>query len=397
MEQKAMIDLIKLREKETGHSVYGPSSLPRIVECPASVGDSLLCSVGKTSSYALHGTMLHQCVEMVMAKGVDWLYEPAQSHLAVGDIYAVIEAVDYSKEIRALYPKDARVYQEAPTSMLTWGLPEIEGTCDYAVFGNHTVDVIDYKFGSGVKVFAKDNWQGLGYGAGIVGYPSNIKEINIHICQPFLNHFDVWTLSMDKMKELIFGELTEAVENSKGPAPRRVPGKKQCRFCPAGFTCKARHQQALEDAATIFTAHEKLQELSKDELADALDSADRYSDYIKALRIFAQQEIEHGRGFPRRKLVAGRSLRKWASPKEVVEYLKKMDVPEVRMYAPRKLVSPAQAEKLDIDFKKDEEFKSLWVKGSGKPQLVNESDPRPSLAPTADAGTAFSGVEVISK
>lgn len=53
---------IKQYEEITGHSIYGPSGMARIIRCPASVSEALRAPLQRSSSYAEHGTKLHNII-----------------------------------------------------------------------------------------------------------------------------------------------------------------------------------------------------------------------------------------------------------------------------------------------------------------------------------------------
>ena len=73
-----------------------------------------------------------------------------------------------------------------------------------------------------------------------------------------------------------------------------------------------------------------------------MEVSDQLSAWAKSVSAYAQSELERGKEIPGYKLVARRSLRKWASEGAAIEHLKKVLGEEAYTI---KVISPAQAEK----------------------------------------------------
>lgn len=127
---------------------------------------------------------------------------------------------------------------------------EVTGTSDVIIVKGKKLISADLKFGRGVQVNAVGLKQLLMYGAAAVrefDMLGEIEEIELHILQPRLNHFDVWRMSIDEMNERI--EEIRQTSNRILAGPKglsAVPGEKQCRFCKASATCKERTEHTLE-------------------------------------------------------------------------------------------------------------------------------------------------------
>jgi len=117
--------------------------------------------------------------------------------------------------------------------------------------------------------------------------------------------------------------------------------------------------------------------VSDEELNKILKLAPEFESYIADIRKEIFLRLSTGSDVKGFKLVEGRSIRKWkASEETIIETLSKfMDFDE--MYQ-SKLISPAQAEKINRELKSSEEFSKLVEKPKGKPVLALESDKRPA-------------------
>lgn len=384
----------KDREAVTGHAIFSPSQLPRILRCTASLQMSLQAPIPEPSIYAQRGTKLHELVPLTWEKGENWLRGSIIKYdINLDDVNQVLDCVDYLRIILKQYPGIIEFKFENPVSLETWGLPEVWGTADILGRDDSNLDyhIVDWKFGSGIHVAAEENEQMLAYAAGAIGYPSQCRNVHMHIGQPPFNYFQAWVIPYKELQVWVQANLASAIADAKGGGTF-VPGEKQCKFCPAGMTCPARHKRQILTAKEVFKVHSQLATIPRKELSDLLIRAEELDKYIKDIRTFAHQELLHSREFPMFKLVAGRSTRQWVNTDSAIAWLKgNAAIKETDLYT-RKPVSPAQAEKLDRVLKKDSSFKELIHKPTGAPKLVEETDKREAYVPTPSAVAAFSEV-----
>jgi predicted ArsR family transcriptional regulator len=131
--------------------------------------------------------------------------------------------------------------------------------------------------------------------------------------------------------------------------------------------------------------------LTHDDLRRIMDAADMVESWLSAVRTHVRSLIENGLAQPEElgyKLVAGRASRKWKSEDEAEKALKSLLADPDEAYV-RKLLSPAQAEKL----LKGADKKALdpLVEVSRGVQLAPLSDKREAIMP---AIAAFGEVEL---
>jgi len=382
------------------HSNYSPSRLKRIIECPGSVGliDSLFIakaiSVGKSSSYAEHGTMLHKVFERFYA-GVGSGYE----ELDKDDQFLVRECVDYLEIlIASLGHTNFMVKSEVRVDLSDWGIPDVWGTSDYQIIDpiKRHIDVIDWKFGSGVPVYAKRNPQLLSYAAGAIGWPTTLQTVAIHVVQPAIDNFSVWELTVGELYEWVHGTLAIAINKAASETEEFNPGLEQCRWCEAANHCRARIDQAQDYAVRIFEASKTLATCpSPEELTKLIDMAPLVEKAIKSILFYVQTDMLKGRSYPGLKLVQGRSNRKWVDEKKTIEWLSEHT--EIDELFSSKLRSPSQIEKEVKSLKKNDDFKKLFEQPPGKITLVGASDSRPEIQSESTAVDVFKDYQAPDK
>ena len=110
----------------------------------------------------------------------------------------------------------------------------------------------------------------------------------------------------------------------------------------------------------------------------------------KSLYADIQATIMNGEDVPGWKVVAGRSIRKWADEGAALKFLMSgKHLTEEQLFE-EKFISPSKAEKQNRKLKKDDGFKALITKPTGKPQLVDAADRRPDYDVNATADAVFS-------
>lgn len=382
------------------HSNYSPSRLKRIIECPGSVGliDSLMLvkavSVDKPSSYAAHGTMLHKVFERFYASVASGYEE-----LDKDDQFLVRECVDYLEVlIASLGHNNFMVKSETQVSLEPWGIPDVWGTSDYQVIDpiKRHVDVIDWKFGSGVPVYAKENPQLLAYAAGAIGWPTTMQTVRLHIVQPAIENFSTWKISINELYEWVHGTLAVAINKAASETEIFNPGLEQCRWCEASNHCRARIDQAQEYASRIFEASKTLASCpSSEELTKLIDMAPLVQSAIKSILFYVQTDMLKGAKYPDLKLVRGRSNRKWVDEKKAVKWLSEHT--EIDDLFSSKLRSPSQMEKELKALKKNDDFKKLYEQPEGKITLVGMSDKRPAIQTEEKAIDVFADYKAPDK
>jgi len=265
------------------------------------------------------------------------------------------------------------------------------GTVDMLLLVGDTLHVIDYKTGQ-MKVEVAHNPQLMFYGLmayGLLEMLFLIKKVVLHIYQPPLDE-PASSFEVSPEALLDWGELlrAKAAETYEADAPL-TPGDTQCRWCPAKAHCPALAEQSIRTAFNEFSGFASTPDQcrSVDTLSDAdvgylLDRLPLIEQWVKAVRdrAFNTLELNGNTGIPGYKLVAGRSLRKWAGDDAMyaaAELMAAHGIPEESIFK-KQMISPAQAEKV-LGKKNSVLIAKHIEKPEGKPTLAPVNDPRAPL------------------
>lgn len=388
------------RELETGHAAVSPSQLYRLLECPGSLQLGLKAPVQPSSQYAIDGTTQHDGVSDVLNGTI------AKEELEFIEIFKpgmvenMLTCIDYINRTIRKFDKDTWTLKvETKGSMVDWGFASIYGTADVIldgfIDGKRHVFVIDWKFGSGVPVFAEDNDQGLAYAGCVIKPNENTPIEAIHICivQPPLNYEGEWMITHNDLSDWVFGRLTTNLAKCFENPDVFRPGIKQCKFCPAGqaMMCEHKHLAVQKEAENVFEhlAEKELTAIPLDELIRMFDSLEMAVKYRSELAKYIEAQYFNGVATPGKKFVHGRMTRTWGNEALATIFLEQ-NLGE-KAYE-QKLLTPAKAEKVNRKFKKDDAFLKLVEKKPGKPQMVDDDDTRPAIKPESLAEAKFKDV-----
>lgn len=378
---KNIKDAIRLREKTSGHSVFGPSQLSRIIECPASFRETLKRPLRPSGAAAVHGTMLHDVMEHILSSLEPDTYEHMSryQHLPEDDRLLIRDCMDFIQPIAG----NSAMRIEEHVTLAPGGIPEVEGTADVVIRYANTkkVAVIDWKFG-GTPVFVDNNTQLKSYALGtLLSLYPDAPSITTFIAQPVLGYFQSFEYQAHEL--IAFqGELQDAIKLALSPDAAYSPQRKACQFCPAKADCRARIDKSAQDAKDIFEVVKHTTRSSVvpiGELVHVLDKLQEVEALASDLRKYFHSEIHAGRTVPGYKLVNGRGSRKFVNEKGAFDWLTGHAGIDVSKLYTVKSKSVAQVEKLVGKLKKDEDFRKLYATVPGKPQLVKEDDKRKTV------------------
>lgn len=370
----------------TKHARLSASSAFRWINCPGSVALSDQCPTPASSSYADEGTLAHAIGELklryvndeISKRQLNAKMKPLlQSEYYCGEMEeatgyyadAVIEALEAAGE-------DAELMIEQQFSLDRW-VPEGFGTSDAVVIGGGVIQVIDLKYGKGIKVDARNNPQLRLYGLGAANLFDSLYDfdtVRMTIIQPRLDHISTEELPLSEL-------LAWAEDDVKPRAQMAMDGTDYtavgdwCRFCPAKAVCRKRAEYNLSIAKDDFRNPPLL---SDEEIGDVLRRADELQHWVKDVGDYALEQALAGKQYDGWKLVEGRSVRKYADDLKVAEALKAAGYDEAMLYE-RKLYGISAMEKIVGKKRLTETLGDLIVKPAGKPVLVPESDKREAI------------------
>lgn len=386
------------------HALLSASGSARWLECTPSAHLELQFPK-KSSSYADEGTAAHELCELSARY---WLgeiseadYENKLSDLAKGEYYnAEMQecAVDYGrfisetvKNTRAACP-DAVVELEVKNLDFSDWAPEGFGTGDCIIVADDLLEIIDFKYGKGVRVEAENNPQMRLYALGAIklyGELYDIKRVRMLIIQPRINR-------EPSVSEITVEELLDWAENYVKPRAALAfagegefkPGEKTCKFCRAKEQCKARYEQNLK----LFDEAPDTLLITPDEAGAILEKAADIKAWLKDLENLVMGKLFEGEPVEGWKLVEGRSNRKYTDELAVAEAMKAAGYDEALLYE-RSLLGITAMEKAFGKKAVGEVLKDLIYKPQGKPTLAPAADKRPEFKPEELVLDAFDDVE----
>ena len=371
----------EVNHAERGHSKLGASSMERWATCPASVRASEGIE-NKSSAYAAEGTAAHELGEMAILAGKDakeYIGEEINGFEVTEEMAEAVQVyIDFVTE-QAAGGKEVVLEQQFSLDYID---SELYGTSDCAImepFG--TLHVIDYKHGKGIAVDAENNKQLLYYGLG-AAMDGEYQTVKLTIVQPRADHpmgpIRTWEIDIDELSKFE-KELKEAVKATRADNPPYKTSEKGCRFCLAKATCPEMKRVTLSTAKTEFddvslAVPPKPDTLTDEELVKVLKASRMMEDWLKEVGAYAQAKLESGEKVEGFKLVKKRANRKWRDEKEVTEEFGDI-FDDSDLYAPEKLRTPAQLEKL---VGKSDVARFTHTPDSGH-TMVKASDKRPEI------------------
>lgn len=335
--------------EQPAHAKLSASGAHRWMSCPGSI--RMEEGVTETTSvFAAEGTAAHELAESCLRKRWDADLEiGAEFNGFTVDEEMAGYVQEYIDHVHMLL-SDSDLEIEARVDFSPW-VPGGFGTADAIILRDGHVDIIDLKYGKGVKVDAHENPQLKLYALGVLndfGLFYDIQTIGLNIVQPRKDHISEWGTAVADLER--WGErAADCARAALSDDAPLVPGTAQCRFCKARHFCKAR---ADENMNRMFDGYQDFNEpgqlknpntLSPDDVAAILNYAKEIKNWIGDVDRHALSLLERGRDVPGFKLVRSNPHRKWADEeaagKALTRKLKKSGA-----YT-QKLISPAEAEK----------------------------------------------------
>ena len=313
------------------HSPFGGSVAARVLRCPASVGlvEKVPAHLRKSSAYADRGTALHAAMALLIEEKRcidDLVGETFDNYtLTIDDVETALRPA-YAYVETLLDAPGAEFYLDQ--RVVFPAIPGAFGTADLIVRIGAVSYVIDFKFGSGVRVLAlypegdEDiiNAQ-LGFYAAaarhtLPGFFAGVNDIKLTILQPVSIEADAEMESsvvvapeeLDNFVTAYRAACTEALSE----APRLERGD-HCRFCAAKPICPAHTGPLLDLAQFEVPTPSALpsKQAYLQALADGLSLVDAVKDIGTALHDQAKRALENGDLVPGYALSAGRAERHW--------------------------------------------------------------------------------------
>lgn len=251
------------------------------------------------------------------------------------------------------------------------------GTGDVCIVADGILDVIDLKYGKGVKVDADNNPQLMLYGSGalrIFEMMYDIHTVNLVIVQPRLDHLSEWKISTEKLIEWGEKEVKpKAAEAYQGKGLQKAGD--HCKWCKVKAMC------ATLAAKNVKLAQHEFKDphlLTESQLLDVYKQQPMLVDWVNSVAKYLLDEAVKGKKWPGLKLVEGRSNRKWSDEVKVKEALAD-NLFDEKDFTTTKLQGITAVEKLVGKYEFPTILGNLVIKPQGKPNLVPVSDKRPAM------------------
>ena len=373
------------------HALLSASGAHRWLECTPSAQLELQFPQS-TSEYAEEGTAAHELCELTARY---WLgeiseaeYENQRDELAKGKYYnAEMQecANDYAKFVAEKTAAARETCEDAFTALevrvdFSKYVKDGFGTGDCIIVSDNVLEIIDFKYGKGVRVEAAGNPQMKLYALGAyLEYNTlfDIDSVRMTIFQPRLS-------GVQSSDEITVKELLEWAEKYVKPRAKLAykgegefaPSEEVCKFCRAKAQCKARADKNLK----LFDEAPDVLLLTPEDAGKILEQAGDIQSWLADLESLVSFTLLAGQPVEGWKMVEGRSNRRFADELKVVDAMKAAGYDESLLYE-RKLITLTQMEK---DFGKKavaETLGELIVKPQGKPTLALAKDKRPEFRP----------------
>ena len=255
-------------------------------------------------------------------------------------------------------------------------VPDGFGTGDFLLVADKELNVVDFKYGRGVAVYADHNPQMMLYAIGALNLFDclyDIEQVTMTIYQPRISNVSTWTITAEELYKWAEEELKPKAKQAANGEGEFVPGS-WCRFCKARTTCRARAESFLELARLEFQPPALL---SDEEVAEVLEKAEELSKWAEDIMAYAQaQAIENGKHWEGYKLVEGRSVRKFTDSAKVEEAAKAAGFTDIYN---KSLITLTAFEKLMGKKTFADVLGTYVTRPAGKLTLVPVSDKRPEV------------------
>ena len=360
------------------HALLSASSSHRWLNCPPSARLSENYE-DKSSDFAAEGTDAHELCEYKLKKALGqraenptenltW-YNEEMEECASGYAEYVMELIAQAKK-NCVDPVVLIEQRLDYSKYVTDGF----GTGDCVIIADGTLNIVDYKHGKGVEVSALDNPQMKLYALGaleIFDSIYDIENITMTIYQPRIANISTCSIPRDELidwAEKVLKPTAELAFNGKG----EFCCGDWCRFCKARAQCRERANANLELAKYDFA--EPLL-LSDDEVEEILDKIDRLVSWANDIKEYALKAALNGKQWKNRKLVEGRSIRKYTDEAMAALAVKNAG------YEPyeKKLLGITEMQKMLGKEQFNKILGDFVEKPKGKPTLVPMSDKRKAI------------------
>lgn len=385
------------------HALLSASHAARWLACPPSARleekFKETCGEPESSVYAEEGTLAHEFAELrlrqLSGRISDQEYVEESERLRSHGLYSeeiedniekyaayVMEEFEASKKI---VPDPVLFIEEQLdfSHIVEQGF----GTGDAGIIADGTMEIIDLKYGKGIKVEACENPQLKLYALGALrNYEMfyDIHTVKLTIIQPRLDNITSWSVPV---KDLV----KWAEETVKPVAAKAYEGKglqkagEHCKFCLVKAMCAT-----LASRNVALAKHEFKDPhlLTEKQLLDVYRQIPMLTDWANAVGEYLYKKALAGEKVEGYKLVEGQSRRKWVDEAQVQDLLKGEGYSEEE-YNVVKLKGISDIEKLVGKKTFPLMFEGMVTRTQVNPVLVPDTDKRPEYKAADQAKKDF--------
>lgn len=376
------------------HALLSPSAAHRWLHCTAA--PMLEAKVpDEGTDFAREGTLAHAMAALALkgylcrdttaeALEIEELaeYKTDEMRECVADYYGLVMGKFH--EAKAQTP-DAVLIIERKVDASEWA-EGVTGTADAIIIADGVIEIIDLKYGKGVKVEAEENPQMMIYALGALSrydMEYDLHAVRMTIAQPRLSSVSTWETSVDNLIEWACDVLKPKAAEAASGNGRHEAGE-WCRFCKVKSTCRA-----LADYCTApFELHPDTSELTPAEIAvDILPRLATIKQWCTMMEEHALKLALEGTRLPGYKIVEGRSVRRITDADELRRILTEAGFTAKDFDRPTELKTLTDLEKTVGKKRFAELAGALVEKPEGKPTLAPEDDRRSVFNPAANFET----------
>lgn len=361
------------------HAFLSASASHRWLSCtPSAAIEAKLPD--KTSQYAEEGTRAHALAEKRLNRFLEGKPLKRKPKDVDGEMWEATEVyvdacIEKINDARKTSP-DAEVHVEEQLDFSPW-VPKGFGTGDMVIVSDDFIEVIDLKYGKGVKVSAENNTQMMLYALGLYntyGMLYGAEKVRMTIVQPRIDNISTAEMSTEDL--LAWGESIKPVAEKAFKGEGERCAGEHCRFCKAKATCRKLADYELEKVQEDLEP----EELTDIDIVYILMRSDSIKKWLTTLEEYAlDKAINDGITWPGMKVVEGRSNRKINDTDLARKALTDAGYSMDEIMKPQELQTITALEKIIGKKRFTELMGDNLIKPQGKPTLVPESDRRPPM------------------
>jgi hypothetical protein len=322
----------EIQHSDRAHALLSASGASRWLNCTPSPRLEEAFP-NESSSFAEEGTLAHELAELRLKWHLELItgraYELTKEQtIEVSEYYSldmmdfVDKHIDYvMEEYHSAKRKDklAVILIEERVD-ITHIIENGFGTCDVIIIANGIMEVIDLKYGLGVRVDAENNSQLKLYALGALeayNFLYDVHTVKLTVTQPRMDSISSWEITAEDLMEWGETVVKPTAKIAYEGGGEQKPGD-WCRFCKASPRCKAQSDLALEAAKRAFT---EPQLLSDDELIEIYAKIPNIEKWFKDVSGYMYKEAMDGKAWEGYKIVDGQARRQWTDEEAVKEVL----------------------------------------------------------------------------